>query len=70
MRRLINSLRCTFLTLVSALAGYGQIAGPNVNMVSGKTLPGGDPFLQRQKRAVDNRLHPQSAASPGGRQRL
>ncbi|MEO8056330.1 MAG: hypothetical protein ABI768_14315, partial [Acidobacteriota bacterium] len=25
-----------------------QIAGPNVNMVSGREWPGGDPFLQRQ----------------------
>src|SRR6185295_10813662 len=25
-----------------------QVPGPNVNMVSGKTLPDGDPFLQRQ----------------------
>jgi YVTN family beta-propeller protein len=27
---------------------HGQVAGPNVNMVSGKTLPNGDVFLQRQ----------------------
>ena len=25
-----------------------QVVGPNVNMVSGTTLPDGDPFLQRQ----------------------
>src|SRR5690348_11109344 len=27
---------------------FAQISGPNVNMVSGTTWPGGDPFLQRQ----------------------
>src|SRR5690348_18457873 len=31
-----------------ALAAYGQIPGPNVNMVSGTKWPDGDPFLQRQ----------------------
>src|SRR6185503_15991730 len=36
-----------------ALAGClvavnAQIPGPNVNMVAGQALPGGDPFLQRQ----------------------
>ena len=34
--------------LVTPLALYSQIAGPNVNMVSGTSWPGGDPFLQRQ----------------------
>ena len=28
--------------------GFAQIAGPNINMVSGTTWPNGDPFLQRQ----------------------
>ena len=27
---------------------FGQIPGPNVNMVSGTKWPDGDPFLQRQ----------------------
>src|SRR5512143_21564 len=34
-------------TLPSSLA-TAQVAGPNVNMVSGTTWPDGDPFLQRQ----------------------
>ncbi|HEX9160100.1 MAG TPA: putative Ig domain-containing protein [Thermoanaerobaculia bacterium] len=33
---------------VAAFAVQAQIAGPNVNMVSGTGWPGGDPFLQRQ----------------------
>jgi hypothetical protein len=34
--------------LVCAPAGLAQVAGQNVNMVSGTSWPGGDPFLQRQ----------------------
>jgi hypothetical protein len=34
-------------TVAPALAGP-PVAGQSVNMVSGKTLPGGDPYLQRQ----------------------
>src|SRR5262245_35612201 len=35
---------------ISSLAtvGYSQIPGRNINMVSGTSWPGGDPFLQRQ----------------------
>src|SRR5437667_9916869 len=42
------------LAVVAAFAATGvvvlhaQIPGPNVNLVSGTTLPDGDPFLQRQ----------------------
>jgi len=32
----------------AAIAVHAQVPGPNVNMVSGTTLPEGDPFLQRQ----------------------
>ncbi|TAM50104.1 MAG: hypothetical protein EPN53_07685 [Acidobacteria bacterium] len=35
-------------SLLSAVPARGQIAGQNVNMVSGTKWPGGDPFLQRQ----------------------
>jgi Tol biopolymer transport system component len=35
------------VTLVSP-AALAQVPGPNVNMVSGTSWPGGDPFLQRQ----------------------
>jgi Putative Ig domain/Galactose oxidase, central domain len=33
---------------VCAPGAFAQVAGPNVNMVSGTSWPGGDPFLQRQ----------------------
>jgi hypothetical protein len=36
------------LLLVSAATAFAQVPGNNVNMVSGTSLPGGDPFLQRQ----------------------
>lgn len=36
---------CALVCLPSATA---QVAGQNVNMVSGTKWPGGDPFLQRQ----------------------
>src|SRR5437667_9526527 len=47
-------LRLAFaLSAVATAAGStprltAQVPGPNVNMVSGTTLPDGDPFLQRQ----------------------
>src|SRR5450432_2093328 len=34
--------------LVFASPAMAQVAGQNVNMVSGTSWPGGDPFLQRQ----------------------
>ena len=34
--------------LLSTSATWAQVAGQNVNMVSGTSWPGGDPFLQRQ----------------------
>jgi hypothetical protein len=41
--------RYVFLSLAAISAPlFGQIAGPNVNMVSGTQWPSGDPFLQRQ----------------------
>src|SRR6266542_3423912 len=36
------------LLFVCSAAASAQIPGRNVNMVSGRTWPGGDPFLQRQ----------------------
>src|SRR5437762_7393439 len=36
------------LAILPVVAQNGEIAGRNVNMVSGKQWPGGDPFLQRQ----------------------
>ena len=45
-RRLMIALAAA-ITLGSALI-QGQVPGRNVNMVSGRTLPDGDPFLQRQ----------------------
>jgi hypothetical protein len=36
------------LVIVPMVAQNGEVAGRNVNMVSGKQWPGGDPFLQRQ----------------------
>ena len=44
MRTLCLGMLCL---LISATA-YAQIPGPNVNMVTGKTFPGGDPNLQKQ----------------------
>jgi hypothetical protein len=41
----IAVLLCALMAAPSAVA---QIAGTNVNMVSGTQWPGGDPFLQRQ----------------------
>lgn len=37
-----------FASLWSCNSAFAQIAGTNVNMVSGTQWPGGDPFLQRQ----------------------
>src|SRR5512143_1570485 len=39
-----------FLLLLAAVPGHlgAQVAGQNINMVSGTKWPGGDPFLQRQ----------------------
>jgi hypothetical protein len=39
-----------FVLLTIAAAGFAQspVAGQNINMVSGTTWPGGDPYLQRQ----------------------
>ncbi|HWC97993.1 MAG TPA: hypothetical protein VG456_14635, partial [Candidatus Sulfopaludibacter sp.] len=38
----------SLLLLTLSFSGFGQIAGTNVNMVSGTQWPNGDPFLQRQ----------------------
>jgi hypothetical protein len=45
-----NWLPLTFAAcaLVFASSASAQVAGQNVNMVSGTSWPGGDPFLQRQ----------------------
>ncbi|HEX7962554.1 MAG TPA: sialidase family protein, partial [Terriglobales bacterium] len=37
-----------WLVMIPAVAQNSEVAGRNVNMVSGKQWPGGDPFLQRQ----------------------
>jgi uncharacterized protein YjbI with pentapeptide repeats len=37
-----------YTLLIFAVTAAGQVAGTNVNMVSGTTWPDGDPFLQRQ----------------------
>src|SRR5215510_14756415 len=48
-RHLIRTLTILPLLIVSlASIGYTQIPGRNINMVSGTSWPGGDPFLQRQ----------------------
>ncbi len=44
--RLVLVLCCSLPTLVAS--GSAQVAGRNVNMVSGGSFPGGDPFLQKQ----------------------
>src|SRR5687767_11607635 len=51
--RLIAASSCRLLlAVVLALSSFAvlhaQIPGPNVNMVTGTTFPGGDPFLQKQ----------------------
>ena len=42
---LVGFLTTTYLTTTGV--SLGQVAGDNVNMVSGTGYPGGDPFLQR-----------------------
>ena len=44
--RLVLGLLLVLPPLVASLAA--QVAGRNVNMVSGGTFPGGDPYLQKQ----------------------
>ena len=44
MRRIFLLALC----LVASVTVRGQLPGPNVNMVTGKTFPGGDPWLQKQ----------------------
>ena len=58
LARFFCALRCRGIVPAAVLAAgvaagavttlHGQVAGPNVNMVSGKSLPNGDIFLQRQ----------------------
>src|SRR6267142_3116666 len=38
----------TFVFLTCTISSVAQVAGQNINMVSGTQYPGGDPFLQRQ----------------------
>jgi hypothetical protein len=40
------------LVAVPAWTCLAQVPGPNVNMVSGTTFPGGDPYLQKQNEGV------------------
>ncbi len=44
--RLVLVLLCAIPAFVASV--NAQVAGRNVNMVSGGTFPGGDPFLQKQ----------------------
>jgi len=44
MRKLLLLAICLF----SSMTGIAQIPGQNVNMVTGKKFPGGDPWLQKQ----------------------
>ena len=44
MRRILLLAIC----LIAAVTVSAQIPGPNVNMVTGKVFPGGDPWLQKQ----------------------
>jgi len=38
----------TFVFLTCTVSSVAQVAGQNINMVSGTQYPGGDPYLQRQ----------------------
>src|SRR5262244_3479656 len=45
----VRNLALLLLIITSfAINSHAQIASRNINMVSGTTWPGGDPFLQRQ----------------------
>jgi hypothetical protein len=44
----MRSALATLAIAVCSAALLAQVPGRNVNMVSGKTLPTGDPYLQRQ----------------------
>ncbi|HXG89205.1 MAG TPA: hypothetical protein VNJ02_12780 [Vicinamibacterales bacterium] len=44
--RVVLGLLCTIPAFVASV--NAQVAGRNVNMVTGGTFPGGDPFLQKQ----------------------
>ena len=48
LRKISFAMIFAVFALVCAPAGLAQVAGQNVNMVSGTSWPGGDPFLQRQ----------------------
>jgi hypothetical protein len=47
MKRTLIASCCLTATLAGVAAARAQVAGDNVNMVSGTEWPGGDPFLQR-----------------------
>src|SRR3954471_20273677 len=66
--RLAAALPAVLAVLTLAPPAVAQIAGPNVNMVSGTTLPAGDPYLQRQNEpsgavSTRNPLHVLSGAN-------
>jgi len=44
----VYSRSLAVVSLVFTAQLFSQVAGPNVNMVSGTSFPDGDPFLQRQ----------------------
>jgi uncharacterized protein YjbI with pentapeptide repeats len=46
--RFFACLLCAVAFAMVSVTSWAQVAGPNVNMVSGTAWPGGDPFLQRQ----------------------
>src|SRR5437868_2276086 len=49
MRRFVSYAVCLVaFHCLPPVSAFAQVAGQNINMVSGTQWPGGDPFLQRQ----------------------
>lgn len=48
MLRFARAKMAAGFVVLSAAVAFAQVAGQNINMVSGTTWPAGDPFLQRQ----------------------
>jgi len=44
----VRRVLACLVVLMSSVATFGQVAGQNINMVSGTNWPAGDPYLQRQ----------------------
>src|SRR6476469_7945059 len=45
---MLTPLSVRLLSVLCAVSCFGQVVGPNVNMLTGDQLGTGDPFLQRQ----------------------